>query len=161
MLCASCKALTPLLLLILCMIALIIAGVGFQLSAAQGSTQSSSDVPVYFPPEHTRTPLTYVVLASLSEPSVFEASKDTSAFSFRVSYFSPVPEREIAVRLVVNPDGSGLIVSAVSSGAASGVKRAKNNVSIADVNKLLQLLAKVDFWSIPTTENDGKKKRRC
>jgi hypothetical protein len=158
MLYAPCKALKPLLLLIPCMTALIIAGVGFQPSAAQGSTQSSSNAPVYFPPEQTRTPLAYVALASLSEPSLFEAAKDTSVVSFRVSYFSPVPERELALRLVVNSDGSGHIVSAASSGAASGVKRTQNSVSIADVNKLLQLLAKVDFWSMPSTENDGQRK---
>jgi hypothetical protein len=139
------------------MTVLIIAGAGFQPSAAQGSTQSSSNAPVYFPPEQSRTPLTYVALASLSEPSPFEAAKDTSVSSFRVSYFSPVPERELAVRLVVNSDGSGLIVSAVSSGAASGVKRTQNKVSIVDVNKLLQLLAKVEFWSMPSTENDEKR----
>ena len=99
----------------------------------------------------------YVALASLSEPSLFEAAKDTSVFSFRASYFSPVPVREIAVRLVINSDGSGQITSAVSSGAASGVKRTQNKVSVADVNKLLQLLTKVGFWSISSAEDDGKK----
>jgi hypothetical protein len=154
---APYKPLRLLLLLTPCMTALTIAGVGFQRSPAQGSTQSTSNAPVYFPPGQTRTPITYVALASLSEPSLFEAAKDASVFSFRVSYFSPVPEREIAVRLVVNADGSGQITSAVSSGAASGVKRTQNSVSVADVNKLLQLLAKVEFWSMSSTEDTEEK----
>jgi hypothetical protein len=156
MLSAPCKALKSLLLLMPCMTALTITGVVSQRSQAQSSTQSNSNAPVYFPPEQTRIPMTYAALASLSEPSLFEAAKDTSVFSFRVSYFSPVPEREIAVRLVVNFDGSGQISSAVSSGAATGVKRAQNSVSVADVNKLLQLLAKAGFWSMSSTEGDEK-----
>lgn len=67
-----------------------------------------------------------------------------------------MPVREIAVRLVINSDGSGQITSAVSSRAASGVKRTRNDVSIGDVNKLLQLLAKVEFWSISSNEDDEK-----
>jgi hypothetical protein len=157
MLSAPYKTLKSLLLLMPCMTALTIAGVGSQRSTAQGSTQSTSNAPVYFPPEQTHVPTTYVALVSLSEPSLFEAAKDTSVFSFRASYFSPVPEREIAVRLVVNSDGSGQIASAISPGAGSGVKRTQNKVSVADVNKLLQLLAKVGFWSISSTEDDAKK----
>lgn len=157
MLSALCKALKSLLLLMPCMTALAITGVGSRQSTVQGSTQSTSNAPVYFPPEQTRIPVTYAALASLNEPSLFEAAKDRSVFSFRVSYFSPVPEREIAVRLVVNSDGSGQITSAVSSGATSGVKRTQNNVSVVDVNKLIQLLSKVEFWSISSTEDDEKK----
>jgi hypothetical protein len=146
---APCKALKSLLLLMPCMAALIFSG--SQRSKAQGSTQSTSNAPVYFPPEQTRIPITYAALTSLSEPSLFEAAMDTSVFSFRVSYFSPVPERQIAVRLAINSDGSGQIRSAVSSGAATGVERTQNSVAAADVNKLLQLLEKVQFWSMPST----------
>jgi hypothetical protein len=152
MLSAPCKALKPLLLLMPCMTALTIAGAGPKRSTAQGSTQSTPNAPVYSPPEQTNIPVTYAALASLGEPSLFEAAKNTSVFSFRVSYFSPVPQREIAVRLVINSDGSGQITSAVSSGAASEVKRTQNNVSAADVNKLLQLLARVEFWSMSSSE---------
>jgi hypothetical protein len=152
MLSAPCKALKLLLLLMPCMTALTIADAGPKRSTAQGSTQSTSNAPVYFPAEQTHIPLTYAALVSLGEPSLFEAAKNTSVFSFRVSYFSPVPEREIAVRLVINSDGSGQITSAVSLGAASGVKRTQNSVSAADINKLLQLLAKVEFWSISSAE---------
>jgi hypothetical protein len=157
MLFAPHKTLKSLLLLMPCMTAITIAGIGSQRSAAQAPTPSTSNAPVYFPPEQSHVPTTYVALASLSEPSLFEAAKDTNVFSFRASYFSPVPEREIAVRLVINSDGSGQITSAVSSGAASGVKRLQNKASVADVDKLLQLLAKVGFWSMSSTEDDGKK----
>jgi hypothetical protein len=157
MLSASYKSLSLILLVTPCMTALTIADVGSPRSPAQGSTQSTSNAPVYFPPEQTSTSVFSVILASLSEPSLFETSKDANVFSFRVSYFSPVPERKMAVRLVINADGSGQITSAVSSGAAAGVKRTQNSVSATDVNKLLQLLEKVEFWSMSSTDHTDQK----
>jgi len=156
MLSAPCKALKSVLLIVPCMTVLSFAGVGSRHSTAQGSTQSTSHAPPYYPPEQTHIPAAYVALASLGEPSLFEAAKDASVLSLRVSYFSPVPEREIAVRLVINSDGSGKITSAVSSGTASGVKRTQNNVPIADLNKLLQLLANVEFWSMSSEDTEQK-----
>jgi hypothetical protein len=126
-------------------------------SPAQGSIQSSSNLPFYLPPDQISLPLTYATLASLSERSLFEASKDTSIVAFRLSYFSPQPVREIAVRLLVNADGSGQVISAVSSGKATEVQRNRNGVSIEEVNKLLQLLAKVEFWSMPSAEDVEQK----
>jgi hypothetical protein len=155
MLSAPCNALKLLFLLTTCMTAA--ASIGSPRNTAQGSTQSTSNAPVYFPPEQKLIPVTYVALASLHEPSLFEAAEDRSVFSFRVSYFSPVPERELAVRLVVNSDGSGQVTSAVSSGAATGVKRTQSNVPAAEIDKLIRLLAKVEFWSISSTEDDEKK----
>jgi hypothetical protein len=126
-------------------------------SPAQGSMQSTSNVHVYFPPDRIDMSLAYVTLASLSEPSLFEASKDTSFVAFRLSYFSPQPVREIAVRLLVNADGSGQVISAVSSGKATEIQRNQNGVSIEEVNKLLQLLSKVEFWSMPSEEDVEQK----
>jgi|SRR5579863_2284828 len=157
MLHAPYKPLRLLLLLTLSMTAFRVAGTGSRPSPAQGWQQSPSGAPVYLPPGQTGTPILCAILAYFSEPSLLEATKDASVLSFRVSYFSPVPVREIAVRLVVNADGSGQITSAVSSGEASGVKRTQNNVSVADVNKLLQLLAKVGFWSMSSTEDTERK----
>jgi len=151
------KSLRLLRSLTLWMTALTIAGVGSQQSPDQGSPQSTSAMPVYFPPGQTDASIFSVILASLSEPSLLEAAKNANVLSFRLSYFSPVPIREIAVRLVVNADGSGQITTAVSSGAAAGVKRTQNSVSGADVNKMLQLLEKVEFWSMSSTENTEQK----
>ncbi len=157
MLSSPCKPLRLLLLMTLCMTALTVAGFGYRRSPAEGSTQSTSDRPVYLPPGQTDASIFSVILPSLSEPSLLEAAKDTSVHSFRVSYFSPVPTREIAVRLVVNADGSGQITSAVSSGAETGVKRTKNSVSNADVDKFLQLVEKAGFWSMSSNEDTEQK----
>jgi hypothetical protein len=157
MLSALSKSLRLLLLLTWCLTALGIAEGGSPQTPAQASKQSTPNAPSYFPLEQSSTPVFSVMLPYLGEPSLLEAAKDANVVSFRVSYFSPVPERKVAVRLVVNADGSGQITSAASSGVASGVKKTQNNVSVADVNELLQLLAKVEFWSILSTEDDEKK----
>ena len=77
-----------------------------------------------------------------------------------MSYFSPVPTREIVVRLVVHGDGSGQITSAVSSGETSEVTRTQDEVSVADVNKLLQLFEKDEFWSMSSSELPEQKTDR-
>src|ERR1700730_17529975 len=101
----------PPLAMALCMIAFK----DFQQSPAQDSTHSTSDAPVYLPPDPTGASILPVFLYSLGEPSLLEASNVTSVPSFRMTFFSPQPERVIMVRLVVNRDGSGQIISAVSS----------------------------------------------
>lgn len=150
------KPMKLLLLLASFATALTIAVIGCERSSAQGSAQSNAKAPVYFPPDQIHTPTAYVALASLGEPSFSEASKDTSFIAFRLSYFSPVPERMVAVRLVVNADGSGQVVSAFSSGTAREIRRNENSVTVADVDKLLQLLTKGEFWSMPSIEAPGK-----
>jgi hypothetical protein len=157
MLAALHKPLRAILLLTPLIVALTIAGLGSPRSPAKGSTQSTSDAPVYLPPGQTDASLFSVILASLSEPSLLEAAKDSSVHSYRVSYFSPVPTHEMAVRLVVSADGSGQIASVVSSGEASGVKRTKNSVSSADVDKFLQLVEKAGFWSMSSNEDTEQK----
>jgi hypothetical protein len=139
------------------MIALTFTGVGYQRGAVQDSPQSTFNTRHYFPPELTSTPVFSVILPHLGEPSLFEAAKDANVVSLRASYFSPVPTREMAVRLIVNADGSGQITAAVSRGTESGVKSTQNDVSRAEVKKLLQLLDKVEFWSISSTEGDERK----
>jgi len=128
-----------------------------EIRPTQDTTRLTSNAPVYFSPDQTHIPLAYAALASLREPSLFEAAKDTSVVAFRMSYFSPVPTREVAVRLVVNADGSGQVTSAVSSGVPTEITRNQNTVSGADVNKLLQLLAKVEFWSMSSIEDADQK----
>jgi hypothetical protein len=157
MLTGPCKLLKSLLLVVPSASALALVGIGSLRGTVQGSTQSTSNTLNYFPPEQASTPVFPPILADLREPSLFEAAKNANVVSFRASYFSPVPTREIAIRLNVNAEGSGQITAAVSKGTESGVRRTQNDVSVADVNRLLQLLAKVEFWSISSTEDDEKK----
>jgi hypothetical protein len=109
------------------------------------------------PLEENDASLLPVILRHLGEPSLLEAAKDASVRSFRVSYFSPVPVHEVAVRLVINADGSGQITSAVLSGSAAEVKRTKNSVSAADVEKLIGIVEKAGFWSATSAENTEQK----
>jgi hypothetical protein len=140
------KALKSLLLIT----AISFLGAGFNHDAAKGSTQRSSDGRQYFPPGPSPASSLCATLHFLGEPSLFEAAKDVNVVALRASYFAPVPTHGIAVRLVVNADGSGQLTSAILMDGNSGVKRAQNDVSAAEVARLLQLLAKSDFWSIPS-----------
>jgi hypothetical protein len=157
MLTALYKSLTVLLLLTLCMTALTVALRGSPQSPTQGLRQPTPSAPAYFPAGETDASIFSPILASLCEPSLSEAAKDPSILSFRASFFSPVPTRELTVRLVVNVDGGGQIKSSVSAGAATGIKRTQTSVSAEDVDKFLQLAEKAGFWSMSSTDDTKQK----
>ena len=140
------------ILVTLGLVSFTVPGAGSRQSPIQVSTQSTSHAPGYLPPGQTDASILAAILRSFGEPSLLESAKDASVFSFRVSYFSPVPVREIAVRLVVNSDGTGRIMNTVSSDTSSGVRRTENRASKVEVDKLLQLIEKVGFWSTNSIE---------
>jgi len=156
MLPASCKLLALSLVLTLCSIVIGGADVSAQQIPSENSTQSPRPFPAYLPSRANNSSLLPVILYYLGEPSLLEAAKDRTAVSFRVSYFSPVPVNETAVRLVVDADGGGKILTAVSLGARTGAKvnRTKNDVSAVDVDRFLQFAEKAGFWSTGNTETE-------
>ena len=148
------KALALLLLPPLCSAPFVAVRI-FSQTTGQDSTQAATHAArVYLPPVENDASLMPVILAHLGEPSLFEAAKDLKTFSFRVSFFSPVPTHYVAVRLVVNDDGTGEITSAVSSGKGTVVKRTTNSVTNADVGRLLELVRKAEFWSMASIEQE-------
>ena len=134
------------------LVSLAVAGISAHRTPAQNLRQSSATVPVYLSSGQTDASVLTMILASLHEPSLLEASKDATVRTFRVTFFSPVPTHEVAVRLIINPDGNGQITSAVSSGAETGVTRTTNDVSKVDVDKLLELVDRAGFWAAQSTE---------
>jgi hypothetical protein len=148
----TCWLLNSLLLIAPCAGCLTFIDAGFVRGTVQGSTPSTSNTLNYFPPEQASTPIFSSILAHLREPSLFEAAKNPNVVSLRASYFSPVPTREIVIRLDVNAEGSGQITTVVSTGTESEVRRTQNGVSVAEVKKLRQLIAKVELWSLSSTE---------
>jgi hypothetical protein len=134
------------------LVPLAVVGIAVHHTPAQDFRQSTATAPVYLPSGQTDASILSVILASLREPSLLEAAKDATVHSFRVTFFSPVPEQKVAVRLIVNVDGSGQITSAVSSGTETGVRRTTNDVSKLEVDKLLELVDKAGFWAVQSTE---------
>lgn len=120
-------------------------------AAQDPSIQSTADGRQYFPSGPSPSSPLFAILRFLDEPSLFEAAKDPKFVALRASYFAPVPTHETAIRLVVNADRSGEVTSAILIDSKSGVKRTQNDISAAEVARLFQLLAKSDFWSIPST----------
>jgi len=163
MLTALCKSLT--LFLLLGIARNLASGTRELQEPPQGSADSHCPEQYLPPGVRGDASLLPVVLCSLEEPSLLDsAAQDANLVSFRVSYFAPVPTHKVAVRLVVNADGSGQVTSAVSSGTTTGVKRTRGNVSKAEVDGLVQLMEKVGFWSMasidspePKTDKAGRK----
>ena len=128
-------------------------GAAGQQSPSQVSTRPTYYAPVYLPPGSDEAMILTPFLGPLREPSFLEAAISANALSFRWTYFSFVPVREIVVRLDVNADGSGQITRAVSSlGKSTEFTRMNENVSAADVGKFLNLIEFNGFWSMSSSE---------
>ena len=130
-----------------------LVGRGTQEPPQQNSTEKISDAPTYLPGEQTGAWFFPPMLYSIGEPALFEAAKNTSTNSYRLCLFSSVPLREIMVRLVINPNGDGQVISAVSAkGQSTDFERKTLPASAADIERLLLLLEKNEFWTMPSTE---------
>src|SRR5579863_2671101 len=113
-------------LIALALTALTTTGIGSQQNPTQGSKQSASDAPAYFPPDRNDTGIFPYVLYDLKEPSFFEAAKDPRVISFRISVLGYVTMRMISVRLDVNVNGSGQITSATSTWHETARRKTNN-----------------------------------
>jgi hypothetical protein len=136
----------------LCMAAFVQVRADFKQSPSQESTRSMSDAPAYFPPGLPNGEFFSAYLHFMDEPSLLEAAKDTSLVSYRLSWLSGQHGRVVAVRLFVNPDGTGRVTSDVASGNPTVLRKASSSVSALAVQKFLQLVENAKFWSMRLTE---------
>jgi hypothetical protein len=94
-------------------------------------------------------------LAALAEPSLFEPRDDDAALhTYRFLWLRSF-HRPVSVRLTIDSEGNGVIVTKISDGAG-GYKPGKlvtnrtAEASRAQVQRLLEQLQKLDFWSMQT-----------
>jgi hypothetical protein len=98
-------------------------------------------------------------LIALEEPSLFEASQDKKLHCYRFLWLRTF-DHPIALRLVVDPEGTGLIYVKVADGAGGyepGKLVTNETVPITkqNVDKFLLQLKKMQFWNLPTQEKTG------
>jgi hypothetical protein len=109
------------------------------------------------PPDNTNFPEWYSKnLVALQEPSLFELSKDKKAHVYRFLWLRTF-DKPIALRLVVYPEGTGLIFKKISDGSAGydpGELVVNETVAVnkEDVDTFLEMLNKVKFWQLPIKE---------
>jgi hypothetical protein len=142
----------PLFAVALCMTAIMLPGADFQQSQSPDSRRSTSDAPVYFPPDLPMSSFFSQYLAFVGEPSLLETYKNTSVVSYRLSWLGGQTGRMVAVRLIVNSDGDGEVLSEVVSGSPSVVRKGSTVVSASDLQRFLQLVEDGKFWSLRPTE---------
>jgi hypothetical protein len=130
---------------------------GAAIFAQQTPSADSAQAPPsdYLPPGRNEVSILAVMLRQLGEPSLFKAAKDKNAISYRATFFVPTPGHETVIRLHVGADGSGTLVTAVSSGAdfLKRIDRTKNEVSAAEVGKFLRFVDQTEFWSAASHDN--------
>src|SRR5262249_6755464 len=91
-------------------------------------------------------------LRALNEPSILEGKvRHTVVYRFLlIPSFSP----SLAIRLVVNPDGTGTLVAKLRANSRGGMKPspAEETISVSSeqVDKFEKLLDESNFWFLPT-----------
>lgn len=144
---------------------LILPGIACAKTSSQGTASTTADTLPFYPSGPPELSIFSAYLRFMNEPSLLRKSENSTIVSFRLSRLTPLGKM-VAVRLVVNTDGSGQITSAVASldsqGRLSNVNRTNVGVSAAGVRQFLQLVEKVNFWSmrstVPKSEEDTGRK---
>jgi hypothetical protein len=98
-------------------------------------------------------------LRALDEPSLWELSKTKSSQSYRFLWLRTW-DHPVAVRLDINNDGTGRLVTKMSSGTGGydPGKLALNRTRQLTKEQVVSLLLKVEtaaFWGLPTNETSG------
>lgn len=104
-------------------------------------------------------------LSALNEPSLFALRNDKSAQVYRFLWI-PSFHRPISVRLTINADGTGAVVTrSVDTHAGLLTKPASDTgkliqdtttaVDQKQVKEVLEQLQRLSFWSIPTEEEQS------
>jgi hypothetical protein len=96
-------------------------------------------------------------LRSAGEPSLFALAEDTRTISYRFDWLAGQSWHFLAIRLSLNPDGSGRITATEILGAPGASHKTELNASRADVMRFLQMIEKADFWSMPNVEEGNAK----
>src|SRR5882762_769524 len=108
------------------MTAIMLPGADVQQSQSPDSRRSTPNAPVYFLPDLPMSSFFSQYLAFVGEPSLLETSKNTSVVSYRLIWLGGQTGRVVAVRLIVNSDGGGEVISEVVSGSPSVVRKGSN-----------------------------------
>jgi hypothetical protein len=93
----------------------------------------------------------------MKEPSLLELSRDPQALQYRFLYLRTF-HHPIAVRRIVNTDGTGTFISKELSGAGAyepghliwNRRTQRRSTDVRDA--FLDYLEKIDFWSLPTDD---------
>lgn len=93
-------------------------------------------------------------LIALDEPSLFEASTDKKLHCYRFLWLRTF-DHPISLRLIVDPEGTGLIYVKTADGAGGyepGKLITNETVPVTkqNVDKFLRMLNKLQFWNLPT-----------
>jgi len=96
------------------------------------------------------------MLKALHEPSLLESSKDPSLTEFRFLWLRTF-HHPVAIRVVVKPDGTGTLITKITSGAG-GYEPGKlttnrtRKLSRDETQLILQRFQNSNFWALPTHE---------
>jgi len=94
-------------------------------------------------------------LRALEEPSLFEQAKDNSVETYRL-LLVPSFRHRLAVRLELQPNGTGLLTAKMTTGAdwnpGHVLRMERISISTEQIEGFRTLLTNARFWSLPTED---------
>ena len=99
-------------------------------------------------------------LQGLDEPSLFALTGNATAHAYRFLWLRTF-HHPIAIRLNIDPDGTGMLTTKMSSGAGgySPGKLVQDSTRRLDATQIKDFLARIEqegFWTAPNPINDQK-----
>lgn len=92
-------------------------------------------------------------LSGIQEPSLFKASSDKDAHSYRVLILESPIAHVVAVRLTIRPDGSGEFVAKTSIRNQMD-SQTTGPVSASVIAAFLHTIDQANFWNLPPAETE-------
>jgi hypothetical protein len=95
------------------------------------------------------------VLRSFEEPPLMKGTSDGKSAIYRLVLLPSMRNTTLMIRLSVNPDGTGALLSKTGQTERNGPKHIKTvtrSLSAEQMSKFLKLLEKSDFWNLLTED---------
>jgi hypothetical protein len=123
----------------------------------QAPAASPTKTVAYFPPGTISANLFSEYLSYFGEPSLFAASQDPSAHSYRLDWLSGQHGYVLTARIVMKSEGGAEVIAVEQFPKSAVPHRTQNSISAAETKKFCELVDKADFWTMPVEAEEDRK----
>jgi hypothetical protein len=141
----------------LCTTALLFPRANAHQQDPQAPASSPTKTVVYFPPGTISAKFFSEYLSYFGEPSLFDASQDSSAHTYRLDWLSSQHGYVLTVRIVLKSEGGAEVIAVEQSPKLSIPRRTRISISAEDTKKFCELVEKADFWTMAAEAEEDRR----
>ena len=95
-------------------------------------------------------------LSRIGEPSLMTMAQESHTTSYRFESLAAQTGRLLAVRFVLNPNGSAVVYATEESGTQRTVRRTESKIAAGDADRFLHFVETARFWSMSVFEPENR-----